>query len=100
VISSPFPPCNDNFFLLDFFCFSSSFYATARIGLYEVFRDKLAQHYPIDFPARVGLATVAGALAAVVACPAEVSLVRMSNDKALPLEQRRNYTSVVDAAVS
>jgi hypothetical protein len=26
-----------------------------------------------------------------VACPAEVSLVRMSNDNALPADKRRNY---------
>lgn len=33
------------------------------------------------------------------AMPRQVSLVRMSNDNALPLDQRRNYKSVVDAAV-
>jgi hypothetical protein len=29
----------------------------------------------------------------------QVTLVRMSNDRSLPVEQRRNYTSVLNAAV-
>lgn len=33
----------------------------------------------------------------MVSCPAEVTLVRMSNDAAQPLEQRRNYRSVGNA---
>ncbi len=37
------------------------------------------------------------AVAAFVSCPAEVPLVRMANDNALPLAQRRNYRGVGDA---
>ena len=36
-------------------------------------------------------------LAAVVSIPAEVTVVRMSNDATLPLEQRRNYKNLTDA---
>lgn len=36
-------------------------------------------------------------LAAAISCPAEVTLVRMSNDAAQPLAQRRNYSSVANA---
>lgn len=35
--------------------------------------------------------------AALISCPAEVTLVRLSNDATLPVEQRRNYSGVVDA---
>eukprot|EP01127_Copromyxa_protea_P008307 TRINITY_DN1907_c0_g1_i3.p1 TRINITY_DN1907_c0_g1~~TRINITY_DN1907_c0_g1_i3.p1 ORF type:complete len:216 (-),score=32.12 TRINITY_DN1907_c0_g1_i3:80-727(-) len=38
------------------------------------------------------------ASAAFISCPAEVTLVRMSNDSALPVEQRRNYKGLVNAA--
>ena len=75
------------------------FYATSRFGLFEVFRDKVAEYRPIDFAARVGVGLASGACAAFISCPAEVSLVRMSNDKALPVAERRNYSSVADAAV-
>jgi hypothetical protein len=34
----------------------------------------------------------------MISCPAEVTLVRMSNDNSLPKEQRRNYTSIFNAA--
>ncbi len=37
------------------------------------------------------------AIAAGISCPAEVTLVRMSNDATLPLDKRRNYTGVVNA---
>ena len=36
-------------------------------------------------------------MAALISCPAEVSLVRMSNDATLPADQRRNYKGVVNA---
>ena len=36
-------------------------------------------------------------LAAVISCPAEVTLVRISNDATQPADKRRNYKGVVDA---
>jgi len=51
-----------------------------------------------SFVSRLSCATVAGGMAAYIACPCEVSLVRMSNDATLPLEQRRNYTGVINCA--
>ena len=36
-------------------------------------------------------------MAAVVSCPAEVSLVRISNDSQLPLSQRRGYSGIFNA---
>lgn len=70
------------------------FYATSRMGLYEVFRDQLAMYREVDLWGRIGAGCLSGACAALISCPAEVSLVRMSNDNALPAAQRRGYTSV------
>jgi solute carrier family 25 (mitochondrial oxoglutarate transporter), member 11 len=36
-------------------------------------------------------------VAAAMSCPAEVTLVRMSNDASQPVEQRRNYKNVANA---
>eukprot|EP00123_Amoebidium_parasiticum_P005475 comp16659_c0_seq1/m.14870 comp16659_c0_seq1/g.14870 ORF comp16659_c0_seq1/g.14870 comp16659_c0_seq1/m.14870 type:complete len:300 (-) comp16659_c0_seq1:345-1244(-) len=74
------------------------FYATSRFGLYEVFRDQMAKYRETDILSRVINGVLSGGCAAVISCPAEVSLVRMSNDNALPKEQRRNYKGVYDAA--
>eukprot|EP01034_Spumella_vulgaris_P028784 gene28784-35705_t len=38
-----------------------------------------------------------GACAALLSCPAEVSLVRMCNDVTQPVDRRRNYTGVTNA---
>jgi solute carrier family 25 oxoglutarate transporter 11 len=40
---------------------------------------------------------LSGGVAALISCPAEVTLVRISNDSTLPIESRRNYKGVVDA---
>ena len=75
------------------------FYATSRFGLFEVFRDQIAAQRggEVDFFTRLVAGSVSGGCAALISCPAEVSLVRMSNDAALPENQRRNYTSVFNA---
>ena len=75
------------------------FYATSRFGLFEVFRDAIASRRggEVDFTTRVVAGSFAGGCAALISCPAEVSLVRMSNDQSLPKAERRNYTSVINA---
>jgi len=80
-------------------CLRQVFYATSRYGLFETFRDALAKYRKTDFAQRFATASVAGGCAAIISCPAEVCLVRMSNDASLPVEQRRNYSSVFDAFV-
>jgi len=74
------------------------FYATSRLGIFEVLRDALAKYRKIDFRSRVILGAIAGACSAVISCPAEVTLVRMSNDNALPVAERRGYKNVLNAA--
>jgi solute carrier family 25 oxoglutarate transporter 11 len=63
-------------------------YATSRLGLYEAFRDEVAKYRQIDFVSRLFLGCISGGLAAAVSCPAEVTLVRMSNDTTIPAAQR------------
>jgi len=75
------------------------FYATARFGLFETFRDKLHEYRgKTDFASRVVVGAVTGGIAAYLSCPMEVAVVRMSNDSSLPKEERRNYKNVVDTA--
>ena len=75
------------------------FYATSRFGLFEVIRDQMAGDGPVTTPMRLSAGLVSGGMAAVIACPAEVTLVRMSNDMALPIAERRNYKSFADSAM-
>jgi solute carrier family 25 oxoglutarate transporter 11 len=95
------------------------FYATSRFGLFEVIRDQMAGTKIIPTTTieqgtsrtteeevkgtvtplmRLTAGLLSGGMAAVIACPAEVTLVRMSNDQALPMEQRRNYKHFLDCA--
>ena len=75
------------------------FYASSRFGLFETFRDMLHEYRgKTDFASRVGVGAVTGGIAAYLSCPMEVCVVRMSNDKSLPLEERRNYTNVFNTA--
>jgi solute carrier family 25 oxoglutarate transporter 11 len=73
------------------------FYATSRFGFFEVFRDTLAKYRETDFLSRLICGVVSGGVAAAISCPAEVTLVRLSNDAAQPVAERRNYKSVGDA---
>merc|ERR1712048_233307 len=41
----------------------------------------------------------AGGIGSFVGCPADLILIRMQADTMLPVEQRRNYKSVLDACV-
>jgi solute carrier family 25 (mitochondrial oxoglutarate transporter), member 11 len=75
------------------------FYASSRFGLFETMRDWLHEYRgQTDFASRVVVGAVTGGMAAYISCPMEVAVVRMSNDKSLPLDERRNYTGVVNTA--
>lgn len=74
------------------------FYASSRYGLFQILRDNIAKHREVDFFSRLAAASVSGGMAAAFSCPCEVSLVRMSNDAALPVAERRNYKNVIDCA--
>ena len=73
------------------------FYATSRVGFFELLRDEMAKYRPTDFLSRLIVGVVSGGMAAVISCPAEVTLVRMSNDATMEPAKRRNYTGVSNA---
>ena len=70
-------------------CARQLVYMSARIGFYEKIRDAAAMVRETDFAQRLVVGAVSGGIAAVVSCPMEVTVVRMSNDASLPAEQRR-----------
>ena len=51
----------------------------------------------LSFQVKAGIGMAAGATGAFVGTPAEVALIRMTSDGNLPVDQRRNYTSVFNA---
>jgi solute carrier family 25 oxoglutarate transporter 11 len=76
------------------------FYASSRFGLFEIFRDKLHDYRgKTDFASRVVVGALTGGIAAYLSCPMEVAVVRMSNDKSLPVNEQRNYKGVVDTTL-
>lgn len=68
------------------------FYTTSRLGLFEVFRDEMAKYRPTDIWSRLSTGIVSGGIAALISCPAEVTLVRISNDQTQPAAMRRYET--------
>eukprot|EP01041_Mallomonas_annulata_P001334 gene1334-2575_t len=73
------------------------FYATSRLGLFEILRDEMAKYRPTDIWSRLITGCISGGMAAAISCPAEVTLVRMSNDSTQPVAERRNYKGVLNA---
>lgn len=74
-------------------------YTTARLGTYTFLNEKYKKETgkAANLFVSMGLGMVAGATGSLVGNPAEISLIRMTADGRLPLDQRRNYTSVVNA---
>lgn len=77
-------------------------YATLRLGFFDRFlaiaadRAKSKGH-EVTFAERGVASLSAGGLAAALANPAEVGLIRMQSDGMKPPAERANYKSVVDA---
>ena len=79
-------------------------YGTARLGLFAKFEQNLKQRaesggYPYSFYHRAFASVSAGGIAAAIGNPTEVALIRMQSDGMLPINQRQNYRSVIDAWV-
>ncbi|KAK7837147.1 mitochondrial uncoupling protein 5-like [Quercus suber] len=77
-------------------------YSTTRMGLYEILKQKWSDHSDSDtaklpITKKIVAGLIAGGVGAAVGNPADVAMVRMQADGRLPIEQRRNYKSVVDA---
>lgn len=74
-------------------------YTTTRLGTYTFLNDTYKKETGVapNIFASMGLGVCAGITGSFVGNPAEISLIRMTADGRLPLDQRRNYTSVVNA---
>lgn len=76
-------------------------YTTTRLGTYTFLNEKYKKETgqnPNLFVS-MGLGVCAGITGSFVGNPAEISLIRMTADGRLPLAERRNYTSVINALV-
>merc|ERR1712172_396405 len=73
-------------------------YTTTRLGIYTWLFEKFSTDgKPPNFAMKAGLGMTAGGSAAFVGTPAEVALIRMTSDGSLPVDKRRNYSSVFNA---
>jgi solute carrier family 25 oxoglutarate transporter 11 len=78
-------------------------YTTTKLGVYWELEHRLTtinedgKAVPPSFFVKTLSGMIAGGVAAIVGTPAEVSLIRMTADGRLPVEQRRNYKNVFDA---
>ncbi|XP_009601181.1 mitochondrial uncoupling protein 5-like [Nicotiana tabacum] len=74
-------------------------YSTTRMGLYDMLKQKWTDPDTNNMPLsrKIVAGLIAGGIGAAVGNPADVAMVRMQADGRLPLAQRRNYKSVVDA---
>lgn len=74
-------------------------YSTTRMGLYDILKGKWTDPETKTMPLtkKIGAGAIAGAIGAAVGNPADVAMVRMQADGRLPLAERRNYKSVLDA---
>lgn len=74
------------------------FYTTSRLGIYKSLFDYLkTPDGKVSSGKKVFCALTAGFLGALIGNPADLALIRMQADTALPVEQRRNYKNVFNA---
>jgi len=74
-------------------------YTTTRLGVFTGLNDyyKKETGKAANLFVSMGLGVCAGVTGSFVGNPAEISLIRMTADGRLPVELRRNYTSVFNA---
>jgi len=75
-------------------------YGSARLGLFRKFSDAFRERnagQPLAMWQKVAAGLFSGATASLIGNPADVALVRMQSDSALPEAQRRHYKGVGDA---
>uniref|UniRef100_A0A2N9ILF8 Uncharacterized protein n=1 Tax=Fagus sylvatica TaxID=28930 RepID=A0A2N9ILF8_FAGSY len=72
-------------------------YSTTRMGLYDILKQKWSDSDTAKLPImrKIAAGLIAGSIGAAVGNPADVAMVRMQADGRLPIEQRRNYKSVL-----
>jgi solute carrier family 25 (mitochondrial dicarboxylate transporter), member 10 len=72
-------------------------YSTTRFGVYEELKEvfQTGRQQP-SFPALIAMASTSGFLGGIAGNPADILNVRMQNDAALPVAERRNYKHAID----
>lgn len=74
-------------------------YGSIRIGVYSNLLERAKMSSPSsspDFATKLGIGCIAGGIGSFIGTPTEVALVRMTADSKSPVDQRRNYQSVLD----
>ncbi|KAJ2657331.1 hypothetical protein IWW48_004575 [Coemansia sp. RSA 1200] len=75
-------------------------YSMARFATYETLKTQLAsEDGTLPFYRMAAAGVVAGAVGGVCGTPADIVLVRLQNDGALPVEKRRNYRNAFDGLI-
>ncbi|XVF67266.1 hypothetical protein PTKIN_Ptkin10aG0106700 [Pterospermum kingtungense] len=74
-------------------------YSTTRMGLYDILKNKWTNKKTGNLPltSRITVGLIVGSVGAAVGNPEDVAMVYMQADGRLPIDQRRNYKSAVDA---
>lgn len=74
-------------------------YTTARMGIYKSLMDWSNENRsgPTPLWLKALFSVTAGGLGSIVGNPADLILIRMQSDINLPIEQRRNYTGIINA---
>lgn len=73
-------------------------YTTTRLGVYTILFERFSKDgKPPSFLVKASMGMAAGAIGSFVGTPAEISLIRMTADGRLPVDQRRGYTNVFNA---
>jgi solute carrier family 25 oxoglutarate transporter 11 len=76
-----------------------AFFSTTRFGVYDLVKKSFGETKDLKLPfyQKVISTSTAGSIAALVACPAELVMIRMQADGRLPIEQRRGYSGPFNA---
>mmetsp|Transcript_22699 Transcript_22699/g.40645 ORF Transcript_22699/g.40645 Transcript_22699/m.40645 type:complete len:310 (-) Transcript_22699:125-1054(-) len=80
-------------------------YGSCRIGIYAALLENAQnanvlaglEKNAISLPSKMLMGLTSGGIGSFIGTPSELAMVRMGNDKKLPIEQRRNYKGVGDA---
>ena len=74
------------------------FYTTTRLGIYKTLFDSIkARNGSVSGGNKALCAMTAGFVGSIVGNPADLALIRIQADTALPVEERRGYKNVFDA---
>lgn len=74
-------------------------YGASRIALYEELKQSANKSEKPTTAMLTMMAATSGFVGAIFGTPSDIANIRMQNDRALPIQRRRNYKNVLDAWV-